>query len=188
MTFINPILELIQKNGNFSDEETIRLEQELMYCQLEKNQIILNEGDISKVAYFMINGAIYQYQYRASGNMKVIDLNTPNDWVINYSSFAFQKPSRYTIQVHEECVAVGLSIESINHLIKRSKSFLKIWKLLERSSYTIDFDSYNIDYRRKYQYLLEKRPDIIKKFSLDIIAFYLDIEIEKLCEFKNVTR
>lgn len=52
--------------------------------------MLLPKGEICASLYFLINGAVYQYQVDSALNKNVIDLHVSNDWVINPKSFTAQ--------------------------------------------------------------------------------------------------
>ena len=179
------ISEFLTKVGHFSEEELMLLKEELQFRTLKKDEILLDKGQICTAFSFVLSGAFYQYKVDAEENKNVIDLNVTNDWILNHKSFTTQKPSEYYIQAYEESSICLLTIESIHRLIAKSQSFLQMRKILEIAISRIDFFDNNNTPDEKYQYILEKKSEIIQRFPQKIIASYLKITPETLSRVRN---
>lgn len=180
-----PITEFLNKAGSFSTSERMLLEEEVQFKKLDKDEILLGQGDVCSSLCFCIEGALYQYKVDSELDKNIIDLNVPGDWVINHKSFAFRKPSECIIQAYAESTIFVLSIESIHKLIAKSQSFFQMGKILEASTSRIDFfdDQYTPD--EKYQYVLQNKAELIQKFPQKLIASYLKITPETLSRVRH---
>ena len=55
------ILELINKAGKFSEEESLLLMQAVQFRTIKKDEILLMKGDICSSVCFVVSGSFYQY-------------------------------------------------------------------------------------------------------------------------------
>lgn len=176
---------LVKSIGYLSEEDTALLKKELEFKQLKKGEILLNEGTICSSVCFVVSGSFYQYYTDLDLNIHVIDLNIPNDWVINHKSFSSRKPSKTTITAFEDASYFEISIESIHGLIAKSQSFLQMGKILEISTTRVDFFDNNNTPDEKYAHILKQRPQLLQTFPQKLIASYLKITPETLSRVRK---
>ena len=179
------VMELLKKAGQFSEKESILLKKELRYRKLNKDDYLLEKGNICSSLSFIISGSFYQYGIDLELNKNIIDLNTSNDWVINHKSFTTRKPSEYSIQAFEDSSIYELSIDAIHRLIAKSQSFLQMGKILGESTSRIDFFDNNNTPDEKYDFILKNKPNLLQKFPQKIIASYLKITPETLSRVRK---
>jgi CRP-like cAMP-binding protein len=181
----NPIIKYLNQNGTYSTSEIVLLEDVLEHKTIDKNDFILKAGEVCDSVGFVASGAFYQYKYDKDNNIVVSDFYIQNDWVINAKSFTSQKPSEYIIQAFETSSVYLLSIESIHGLIAKSQSFLQMGKILETGNSSTTFFKDIKAPDDKYTLLLNKRPEIIKRFPQKFIASYLNITPETLSRVRK---
>ncbi len=133
----------------------------------------------------MITGAVYHYKITSDLNENIINLNIPNDWILNQKSFTSQEPSEYDIKVYEESTLYTLSIEVIHRLIAQSQSFLQLGKTLYDVTLRVDFFDNNNTPDEKYLYILKNKPDLFQNFPQKMIASYLKITPETLSRVRK---
>lgn len=179
------ILELLNRTGEFSEKESLLLEQELQFRKLKKDEFLLKKNNTCSSVCFVVSGCFYQYNIDSELNKNVIDLSITNDWVINHKSFTSRKPSEYSIQAFEDSSVYELSIDAIHRLIAQSQSFLQMGKILEESISRIDFFDNNNTPDEKYQYMLKNKPKLLQKFPQKVIASYLKITPETLSRVRK---
>lgn len=181
----HPVSESLCKKGNYSKEELTLLESTLELRVLEKDEIILNTNEVCSWVYFLTEGAIYQYKLDSEFDKKVIDLNVPNDWVINHKSFTSRQPSQHIIQAFEKSTVYMLSIEAIHRLIAQSQSFLQMGKILEEATSRVDLFDNDYSPDEKYQHVISNRPQLLHKFPQKLIASYLKMTPETLSRVRS---
>lgn len=181
----NPLWTSLDNDGNYTKEELELLDENLEYKTVDKNDFILKAGEVCDSVGFVASGAFYQYKYDKDNNIVVSDFYIQNDWVINAKSFTSQKPSEYIIQAFETSSVYLLSIESIHGLIAKSQSFLQMGKILETGNSSTTFFKDIKAPDDKYTLLLNKRPEIIKRFPQKFIASYLNITPETLSRVRK---
>lgn len=85
---------MLRSLGVFSDFEVQLFNQNIETKNVEKNEVLLSEGEISKSVFFIKAGALFQVQ-KIDDEEKIIDLNIQNDWVFNFDSLTNQIPSLF---------------------------------------------------------------------------------------------
>lgn len=163
----------------FSDFELQLFNQNIETKTVEKNEVLLSEGEISKSVFFIKTGALFQVQ-TIDDEEKVIDLNIQNDWVFNFDSLTNQIPSNTMIKAFARSEIVELKLENLHTLISISQNFLQLNKIFNSLSAKIHIYDSNLNPTEKYNYLLNNKPQIIKIFPLNMIASYLKMRQETL--------
>ncbi len=178
------VSDALLKIAFFSKEEIETIIKELKPISFRKGDCILKKGDVCQSAYFIQKGAVYQYVPGESNDL-VIDLHATGDWVLNQASFIAQKPSKYEIRCFEQVDLMELSVHSIHALIQRSSKFFILGKILEQGGERAMFFDQTHSPAEKYKYIFEKRPALLQKFPLKMIASYLKITPETLSRVRS---
>ena len=82
---------MLRSLGVFSDFELQLFNQNIEIKPVEKNEILLSEGEISKSIFFIKTGALFQLQ-KIDDEEIIIDLNIQDDWVFNFDSLSQTLP------------------------------------------------------------------------------------------------
>lgn len=179
------IYKLLSKAGNFSEKESLLLKQELQFKELKKGDMLLEKGNVCSSLCFIVSGSFYQYNIDPEFNKNIIDLNIPNDCVINHKSFTSRKPSECSIEAFEDSAVYEISMDAIHKLIALSQSFLQMGKILEETTSRIDFFDNNFTPDEKYHYIITNKPNLLQNFPQTIIASYLKITPETLSRVRK---
>lgn len=163
----------------FSDFELQLFNQNIETKTVEKNEVLLSEGEISKSVFFIKTGALFQVQ-TIDDEEKIIDLNIQNDWVFNFDSLTNQIPSNTNMKVFAKSEVIELKLANLHKLISISQNFLQLNKIFNSLSAKIHIYDSNLSPTEKYNYLLKNKPQIIKIFPLNMIASYLNMRQETL--------
>ncbi len=177
--------DFITKAGYYSDDEQLLLKKELRLVKLCKGDQLLSKGDICSSLCYLVSGTMYQYKINADLEKNIIDLNIPNDWIIDKESFTSRGPSEFYIEAFEDTTLYELTIDSIHDLIAKSQSFLQLGKAFGEVSSRLNFFDNNLSPDEKYQYILKHKPYLIQKFPQKLIASYLKITPETLSRVRN---
>lgn len=176
--------ELLKNIGRFTAEEIILFTEKAISRNFKKNEILLNEGDVCKSAYYIIAGEAFQFSYNDIDE-NIIDLHTNNDWCLNHSSFVTQKPSALTIKAYSDLTVLELPMKSVHELIALSPSFFQLGKVLEQTVSRVRYFDQTNTAEEKHSQLFSSRPELFQKFPLKMIAAYLKIAPETLSRIRG---
>ncbi|MDN3582231.1 Crp/Fnr family transcriptional regulator [Mucilaginibacter flavus] len=171
--------------GQYSEEDALLFEKEVKFRQFEKDELLLNKGDVAKSIFFILKGAVYQYTLKSNLEHHVIDIHTENEWFVNHKSFVSQMPSDIYIRAFTACDILEVSIESIHFLIGQSPSFLQLNKVFDNSTSRVYFFDNLLTPLQKYQFIFESKPQLLQQFPLKIIASFLKITPETLSRVRE---
>ncbi len=181
------IRKSVQQFGRFNEEELTLFTTKIQVKQLLKNDFLLVEGKICTAIYFLNKGSLRHFTNRKDDTERTLNLFIENDWVLDYQSFATQKPTKNKIQAFEQSEVFELNVLSLHELIAISQKFLQMGKLLELGLQNTDLYSEQASPEEKYLELLANKPLLIQKFPLKYIASYLKITPETLSRIRRKT-
>jgi CRP-like cAMP-binding protein len=171
--------------GTFSAAQQSLLKEQLVPKQLTKNELLLKEGKVCQAIYYLVSGAVYEYN-DADIDENIIDLHTGPTWFLQYESFTAQKPSRNNLKAYTPCELLILSVTALHQLIALSPAFLQMGKILEKGLTRMHYFDHALTPLQKYQHLLQTQPELLQVFPLKFIASYLKITPETLSRVRNV--
>ena len=171
--------EILNSLGQFSNFDTELFEKHTTKKILNKNEVLLNEGEVCKCFYFILSGSFSQFQTYDIDEI-IIDLHLQNEWMFNQQSLTEQTPSNTTIKAFSKSEVIDLSLNSFHCLCSKSQSFLQFGKILNQSiNRTFIFDN-SLKPKEKYSYINKSKPQLAKVFPIKMIASYLKIAPETL--------
>ncbi len=171
--------EILKSLGQFSNFDIELFEKHSEKKILNKNEVLLNKGEICNCFYFILSGSFSQFQTNDIDEV-IIDLHLQNEWMFNLQSLTEQKPSNTTIKVFSKSEVIELSLNSFHCLCSKSQSFLQFGKILNQSiNRTFIFDN-SLNPNEKYSYINKSKPQLAKVFPIKMIASYLKIAPETL--------
>lgn len=171
--------EILDSLGQFTNFDKELFEKHSSKRTLDKNEVLLNEGEICKCFYFILSGSFSQFQTFDIGEV-IIDLHLQNEWMFNQQSLTQQTPSATTIKAFSKSKVIELSLNSFHCLCSKSQSFLQFGKILNQSANRIFLFDNSLKPNEKYNYINQTKPQLTKVFPVKMVASYLKIAPETL--------
>lgn len=184
ISYINSQLSI-----QLSDEEIQIINDVFIPKKIRKNQFLLQEGEVSKNATFIISGAFKQYTIDDSGKENILNLFIENSWVGDRESFINEIPSPFFIEAtevseilvckKEDFIAKLEKKEFMSNLVKLlfERNALRLLKRLHANK-TMTAEQRITDFENNY-------PDFIQRFPQHIIASYLGMTKETLSRIRS---
>lgn len=171
--------EILNSLGQFSNFDTELFEKHSARRSLNKNEVLLNEGEVCKSFYFILSGSFSQFQTHDIDEV-IIDLHLQNEWMFNQLSLTEQAPSHTTIKAFSKSEIIELSLNSFHCLCSKSQSFLQFGKILNQSVNRVFLFDNSLKPNEKYSYINKVKPQLTKVFPIKMVASYLKIAPETL--------
>ena len=175
----------IQKFGNFSPDHLFLILQRLHPLQIKRNKFLIEENQICQSFYFINSGALRHYKVENGRKETTLNLFMKNDWAFEYKSFMTQQPSENFIQAVSDSELFGLTMLDFHELIKLSQTFFWPGTIFEQAANNQDCQRIRLPQKKRYEYLLATKPDVLQFFRLKYIASYLDVTPETLSRIRN---
>jgi len=170
---------ILRDIGQFSETDVTLFERSVTKRSLNKNDLLLKEGEVCHSAFYILSGAFYQFQ---AGEMEdaIVDLHLQHEWMFNHTSFINQSPSKTSIKAFARSEVIELTLGNLHELIVRAPGFLQFGRIFDQTkTRTYLFDN-SLNPTQKYNYIKETKPLISQIFPVKMIASYLKIAPETL--------
>ena len=156
--------------------------------QLEKNTVLVKEGQYADKTYFIVEGTARAY-YLKDGREITDWFAFEHDFISSIDSFFLNVPSSYGIELLEPARIVELSRSTMLELCDNHHSFDRLCRIivtktmlqLRQRVVSIQFESA----QQRLDNLLSIRPDIMNRVPLGHIASYLGITLETLSRIRH---
>lgn len=171
--------EILKDLGQFSFFDIELFEKHAARKKLEKNEVLLSEGEVCKSFYYILSGSFFQFQTTEISD-NIIDLHLQDEWMFNQQSLTEQTPSNTTIKAFSKSEVIELSLNSFHCLCSKSQSFLQFGKIFNQSKNRVSIYDNSLNPAEKYDFIKKAKPQLAKVFPIKMIASYLKIAPETL--------
>lgn len=164
----------------------VKAGEEVSYHYMDAGQYLLGMNDVCSSLFYLVSGAVFQYNFKEEMEQNVINLHTPKEWVFNQESFISQRPTSVAIKAYSNCEVIRIGLNEIHKLIETSSQYLALASILNEGKERTTFFDDNANPEKKYQYILQNRPELLQCFPLKMIASYLKISPETLSRVRGL--
>lgn len=155
---------------------------------LEKNHLLVKEGQYADKTYFVQEGCVRAY-YLKDGKDITDWFAFENEFISSINSFFLNVPSPHYIEVLEPSILLEISRALVLELSQKYHAFERLGSILvtktmlelQQRIVSIQFETA----KQKYENLLAIRPDITQRIPLTHIASYLGITLETLSRVRH---
>jgi len=171
-----------------TEEEIEIIKSAFTYKKLRKHQYLLQEGEVCKMAGFVIKGALKQYTIDKAGKENIIALLIDNWWAGDRESFVKDEPSAFYIDAFEETEMFVFTKNVYNETLSHQPFFKELLMILsEKHTFRLLKRIHATNTQTAEQRLMELEnsyPAFFQKFPQHIIASYLGMTKETLSRIR----
>lgn len=183
------LIEFAKKHIEIPTEDEEKIKKYFKVRNVEKNEILLNAGEVCNHLYFVVQGILRTFHLNANGTEFTRLIRKENQFCTVLLSFLEKKSSVATIQALEKGVLLAISSEDFRTLTKESEIAQKIYtKTLE------DFENFHLKRlefltsyspKEKTEIFLKEYHELEPRLTDKVIASYLQITPETYCRCKK---
>jgi len=156
---------------------------------VQKNQVLIKEGQVCNKLYFVEQGMGRSYYLKKDGKEVTQWFFGAGKFMSSADSFFKQSPSFYYLEVLEDSILYSISNEKMDLLLAKYHKMEKFTRLLSidmltnmvRKLNAIQFQTA----RERYDYMIYEFPDIAHRVPLSSIASYLGMTQETLSRIRR---
>jgi CRP-like cAMP-binding protein len=171
---------------NKSEEETFV--SKLLVKRCKRKELILQEGDVCKYAYFINSGCI-RYYYNVNGQENTAQFFFENGWYTDYDSFLTGKPTKQNIETLEESELILLSAKDLRELYIEIPKFERFGRLMAENAFLgirqRNEMLENQTAEERYLTLMNERPKVLERIPQHYVASYLGIKPPSLSRIRK---
>lgn len=178
---------LLEKNLNLK-ESMNQFEAYFSKKMLQKNEFLVNQGEICPYFCFVISG-ILQHAITLDSEEKTTYLSLKNTFTSSLKSFLLQIPSRKSIKAIIPTELWVISVIDFKNLVSTNPDFHTFYyDLIERQICLID--DYRIDLlvltpEERYKKLLSSEPVLLQEVPLHYLASFLGISSRHMSRIRK---
>jgi CRP-like cAMP-binding protein len=191
MTNHTELTNFIRKNISIEDKDLKVILSYFKTIKKKKNDILLSQGKISQVSYFVKKGCLRLFFIDDKGKDVTRYIAFENQFATALVSFITNEAAQETIQAIENSELLYITHDDFRHLMKiipKWKDFYNVYlekAYVNNSKRLTSFTTLNASER--YNQLFKINPNIVKRIPNKIIASYINISQETLSRIKSKT-
>jgi CRP/FNR family transcriptional regulator, anaerobic regulatory protein len=182
------ILSRLSQFISLEKEEQDIFVSKLLVKQYRKKELILQEGQVCRYAYF-INRGCFRYFYNVNGRENTAQFFFENGWYTDYNSFLTGKPSTQNIEALEETEVLLLAAKDLQELYTTIPKFERFGRLMAENAFLgIRQRSEMLENQsaeERYLKLMKERPKVFERVPQHYIASYLGIKPPSLSRIRK---
>ncbi len=178
----------IKEFTSLSDSEIEVMVDSIPVASFTKGTLLLSQGDIPIMSYFVIEGCVRQFAIDINGKETTLDFYTENHAINMFSFTDDNGASKYSLECLENSVLVACDdTEDADD----SLELLGLKHGIFKNQFT-DMQNTFMNFKaltpiERYNNFVKSRPDLIKRVPQNILANYLGITPESFSRFKKRT-
>ncbi|CAM4318766.1 cAMP-binding domain of CRP or a regulatory subunit of cAMP-dependent protein kinases [Pedobacter westerhofensis] len=161
----------------------------LVNIRLKKRENILEQGEICRHLYFLKKGLLRMFYLDQDGNEINCRFVDENHFFVDFSSFLTQTPSKYFWQALQDSEFFALKHADVNTLYAKCPAWEHLGRLVAENVYQTANERIEmllfLSPEERYQYLLNRSPQLFNQVSQFHIASYLGVKPESLSRLRK---
>ena len=179
----------IQQLLPLTDEATQHIINDMNCVEYSKNELLLQESQVSKTMYFLEKGIIRSFLYDTDGNEITTNLFSAPCFVNDFLSFFKQQKTSEYFQTLSPCVLWKMSFDDVQRNFHSIPEFREFGRMILVTSYSTLHErmirQIKDSAETRYLHLMKNHPDIFQHVPLKIIASYLGITDTSLSRIRK---
>ena len=156
---------------------------------VNKNQNLLEEGQVSNAIYFVLNGILRKFFTNEKGVERTTEFAIENWWMTDHFSYINHSPTEFTIQAVQKTEILVLNNEQQQLLLQKHPSMEKYFRYIYQKAFAasqmrIKF-MYDLSREELYHYFKQVQPEFLQRVPQYLIASYLGFTPEYLSEIRR---
>ena len=156
--------------------------------QINRNEFLVQEGEVCKYVYFIVKGCLQVFVYDNEMNETTRDIVTEGTWCSELISFGSGKPATENIRTVESCELLAIDRNDFQTMMETIPQFDKVYKQILETSYANSVYRINtfvaLTALDRIKWLMEFRPKLMTRVSSKLIASYLGINKDVFSRLK----
>ena len=182
------LLNHIKAYHRLGTEAENALQDCLTQISLNKNEMLLTQGNVCRHLYFLETGALRGF-YNLDGKEITHWFGFEKDFVTSFHSFITGEPAVENIQLIEGCTLWAIGKETLTELFNHHHEIERLMRIAYEKYYIrLEERFVNAQFKtatERYEELIIQSPHIIERVPLGYIASYLGISQETLSRIRS---
>ena len=172
-----------------SQEQSDWIQSLSIVKKLRKHQFLLQAGEICKHHAFVTKGCLRSYSVDSDDTEHIVKFAVEHWWIADRDSLMSGEPAKLHIDAVEDSEAVLISKQHFDLICQQIPAFNDMVNNLLQSAYNASQNrvlaNISLSASEKYEYFLQRYPDLALRIPQGMIASYLGISPETLSRVRN---
>ena len=188
--YISELKLKIESYAQISVESWSLIESIIKFQELDKDEILLRNGQISKNIYFVCKGALRAYVTDYDGNIYNKNIFLETDFAGSTVSHLLNTPSNFTLEALEKTILISLDYKKYRQFIENNIDLKNFYIAYLENNWVIDKEQREISLvmdnaTERYLELLTKYPNIDQRIQQLHLASHLGITPTQLSRIRK---
>ena len=183
------LIDHITKTVKLTPEEESLLLSKVVYRKYLKNQYIVQQGDVSRSACFILSGCAKTCFMDKGGQEHIVVLAIEDWWTSDLESFLYQKPANYNVQCLEDTEVFQFKYDTMEELYLKIPKLERFWRKMMEHAYIAAqkriLKTFTLTAKERYVLFRRTYPKIEQRIPQYLVASYLGITKEFLSKIKS---
>ena len=191
-----PLLNYIGKIVNLDSSAVAIILNNCREVLIPKGQMIFQEGEVAKFAYFIVSGKARSFYMDDAGktitwsfHFNEIQSDFNNLFVVDYKSFLTQTPGTMSIEALTDIRALRIGYRGFELQFAHVPLLEKFLRKLNEYSFIVAYDRiFNLltmSATDRYHKLLKNEPYLLEMFNDKYLASYIGVEPQSLSRIRK---
>jgi len=169
--------------------ELDQIDRFLINRSLKKGDFLIREGKVCEEIVLVKSGILRSFYYSDKAEEITYCLTFPDNVMTAFSSFITGNPTEESIQALTDVELVVIKKENLEKLYQSGNAWLRLGKHMSELQYIglenriFSYQKYSA--RKRYEELLTKQSEFIRKIPIQYLASYLNITPRHLSRLRR---
>lgn len=172
----------------FSQEELELIQPYFERVELARDEVLLKEGQ-NCTSIFLVESGMLRNYYNKDGLDINLSFTFENQFTTSFEAYINREPSKITIQAMEKSIVWRINSRAFTKEHGSSTTFSTFIRRLVIRMLMVTEEHHNMMMMNapadRYKYILDKKPELIKRIPLTHLASYIGITRETLSRIRN---
>ena len=186
---IKRLIDYFENHLPLNEEEKSIVEDVFKERRVKRRQFILQEGAVSKLNTFVVEGCFKMYMVDANGKEHNLQFAIENWWIGDIGSFHTEQPSKLYIEAIENSVILQINKEDHLKLFVEYPKFNRIFRVMTENALVSAqrriLQNISSTAEERYLDFMERYPHFFNRISNVQIASYLGVTPEFLSTIRK---
>jgi len=188
--YISELKLKIESYAQISVESWSLIESIIKFQELEKDEILLRNGQIAKNIHFVCKGALRAYVTDYGGNIYNKNIFLETDFAGSTVSYLLNTPSNFTLEALENTILISLDYKKYRYFIDNNVDLKNFYITYLENNWVIEKEQREVSLvmenaTERYLELLTKYPNIDLRIQQLHLASHLGITPTQLSRIRK---
>ena len=174
---------------DLSDAEIDQIVSAGKVRSLQRNELLLQQGQVCRHKTFVIKGLLRNFGIAADGSESILQFSPENTWTLDAESYHRLTPSQFSIAAIERTDVLQWNKTTFDRLLHEIPVLNEFsLRLITQNNYSSRnrlFTTLSATPEEKYEYFVKTCPDLPARLPLHMIAAYIGISLKTLTRIRH---